>query len=346
MKELYSNLWSGLGSLVQSWLLPSVVGLGFFTIALVPAVNDRSPWLGVAKLEGTQQAFLFAFLAVLLSFFLASTARPLTRFLEGYSFWPAKLRQRRTEKHRRRWQDLHAQVTAAPTMEEKLKIRESLNEYPRKGEFLMPTRLGNALRAGETYGWVQYGLSTVDLWSRLTAVGGEQVNVQLAQAEIVLNFFIAMIWITGVLCSVSVLVALWSGHFLYALWLIPLLALVPLFYNRAISAVAWYSQGMMALVDLTRGKLAEALGLRLPGDLSEERKIWRAVSNYAAWGATGWKDASTWAERISAAMVPRGALGEPGDSREPEGSVPAASHQVDGPGQQRARQARGEQSES
>jgi hypothetical protein len=36
--------------------------------------------------------------------------------------------------------------------------RERPNAYPGQERYLLPTKLGNALRAGESYAWVQYGL--------------------------------------------------------------------------------------------------------------------------------------------------------------------------------------------
>jgi hypothetical protein len=174
---------------------------------------------------------------------------------------------------------------------------------------VLPTRLGNALRAGETYGWVQYGLSTVDMWTRLTAVAEDKINNQLVESRAVLNFYIALIWLSLALCFATVVVTVWAGKVLLLLWLVPLLGLIPLWYRRSVATVSWYSQGMQALVDLTRGKLAETLGIQLPGDLKEERKIWKAVSDYAVWGP-GWTNSADWIKVINEATVQRGATDE------------------------------------
>jgi hypothetical protein len=83
---------------------------------------------------------------------------------------------------------------------------------------VLPTRLGNALRAGETYGWVQYGLSTVDMWTRLTAVAEDKINNQLVESRAVLNFYIALIWLSLALCFATVVVTVWAGKVLLLLW--------------------------------------------------------------------------------------------------------------------------------
>ena len=309
MKELYSSLWDSLGKFLQTWLMPSFVATGFFTVALLPAVRHELPWSRIFEMSSTSRALLFVFSATTLSFLLASTARELTRLLEGYTLRPVSLKKRWIEKQKSKRKKLLEKITSSPLLEEKLRHRERLNQYPRKSDLVLPTRLGNALRAGESYGWIQYGLSTVDLWTRLTAVAEDKVNNQLSQSKAVLDFFIAMIWLSGALFVATVVVAFWANNLLYLAWLVPLVALIPLWYHRAVAAVSWYAQGMQALVDLTRGRLAADLGLRLPGSLEEERLLWQAVSDYVAWG-TGWSETSAWVDLIDKATVPRGARSE------------------------------------
>jgi hypothetical protein len=249
------------------------------------------------------------FTSVILSFILASTARELTRLLEGYTIWPPSLKLAWTKKQQERRTDLLSKIAESQLLADKVRLREELNQYPRKANLVLPTRLGNALRAGETYGWVQYGLSTVDMWTRLTAVAEDKINNQLVESRAVLNFYIALIWLSLALCFATVVVTVWAGKVLLLLWLVPLLGLIPLWYRRSVATVSWYSQGMQALVDLTRGKLAETLGIQLPGDLKEERKIWKAVSDYAAWGP-GWTNSADWIKVINEATVQRGATDE------------------------------------
>ena len=63
---------------------------------------------------------------------------------------------------------------------------------------------------------------------------------------------------------------------------------------------------MQALVDLSRGKLAAALGLQLPGSIEAERRLWRAVTNYAVWGPW-WQRSTSWLSTIDDSLVSRGA---------------------------------------
>ncbi len=96
MSTLYGNLWSALAGYIQSWMLPSTFGVGFFAVALLPHVEDQSPWSGLADARSADGALLFASATLVVSFALAVSARPFVRFLEGYTLRPRWLRDRWT----------------------------------------------------------------------------------------------------------------------------------------------------------------------------------------------------------------------------------------------------------
>jgi hypothetical protein len=150
----------------------------------------------------------------------------------------------------------------------------------------------------------------------LVALADDKVNEQLNQSRAVLDFFVALIALSVPLGAATVPVAVWSGEPLVLLWLPALWVLVPAWYGRAVAAVSWHAQAMQALVDLTRLPLAERLGLRLPGDLHAERRVWQAVSDYTAWGPD-WTAAQGWVADINAALTSRGAVADPSSPRQP-----------------------------
>jgi hypothetical protein len=306
VSDLYGSVWGALAAYIQSWVLPSTIGVGFFVLALLPAVEDKQPWSGLEGVSGAEAALLFGFATLIVSFVLASSARPLLRLLEGYTLRPLWLRKRWIEKQGARRRQLRERIAQSSSVDEQLRLREQLNQFPRRATWVLPTRLGNALRAGETYGWRQYGLSTVDLWTRLVSVAGDKVVEQLTQSRAVLDFFVALIGLSGGLVAATAAAALWAQEPDVLLWLLPLCLLVPLWYSRAVAAVTWHAQAMQALADLARVPLAEKLGIRLPGDLASERGVWEAVSDYAAWGP-GWTGANEWISQIDEVLTARGA---------------------------------------
>jgi hypothetical protein len=312
LKELYGNLWTGLASYIQSWALPSAIGVGFFAFALLPRVEDQSPWSGLSGADTAEGALLFAFATLVVSFALAVMARPLLRLLEGYTLRPQWLKNQWTKSQRARRKVLRQQIASASSLEVKARLREELSQFPRDPSWVLPTRLGNALRAGETYGDSQYGISIVALWTRLVAVVDEKVVEQLAQSRAVMEFFVAMMALSGALAAATVIVAVDAGEAVVLWWLVLLLGLMPIWYGRAVASVSWYAQAMYALADLGRLPLAKELGIRLPGDLAKERAVWEAVSEYAAWGPN-WESAAAWVARIDEVLVERGANGPGSD---------------------------------
>lgn len=306
MRDILSSLWSGVADFVGAWLMPSFLSMAYVFEILLPNTQPAFVPARVQDLEGGARLFAIAAAALALALVLASAATPLTRVLEGYYLWPPKLKDWRIKRHKKRQQELRAAISSSTSRVDMMRYRERLNGYPRVGWLVLPTRLGNALRAGESYGWVQYGFSVPDLWTHLTAVASSELRRQLRQSRTVLDLFIAATWLSAALAVVTLatLVSDYSPQFLA--WAVVLAALVPFWYHRAVGSVAWYARSMWALADLCRTDLADRLGLQLPGTLEEERKLWRAVSEYAAWGR-GWTKTPEWISQIDEALTVRGA---------------------------------------
>jgi hypothetical protein len=310
VRDVSGGIWGRLAGYLESWLLPSAAGVTFVALVLLPAANHEPVATTLSEVDTVGQAALFVLAMLLVSFLLDSVSLPLARLLEGYTL-PKPLADRLKQRQRRRWEALRAEIAAADK-ETALRLRGKLNSYPRSEEYLLPTRLGNALRAGETYGWEQYRISTVDLWTRLVAVAEQRTVDQIQQARVRLDLFLALIWLSLVLSPVTIGVSIWSAQPALLWWLVPLVGLLPVWYGRAVAAVSWYSQGMQAMVDLSRGKLAASLGIRLPGTIAAERRIWEAVSEYASWGRR-WSTSPQWIKTIDEALMPTGAAADDPD---------------------------------
>ena len=59
---------------------------------------------------------------------------------------------------------------------------------------------------------------------------------------------------------------------------------------------------MRSIADVSRFKLAEQLGLTIPPNIDDEKRIWRAVSDYSAWGPSA-KKKDEWIETIRKARA-------------------------------------------
>ena len=106
---------------------------------------------------------------------------PALRLLEGY--WPrpfrrlrfglVRLLRKRLHKKEDRWQklaDVESQKQTAEQQSEYALLDAELAHYPVDPRRLMPTRLGNILRAAEEYPQVRYGLAMSVCWPRLWLV--------------------------------------------------------------------------------------------------------------------------------------------------------------------------------
>ncbi|MCX5127099.1 hypothetical protein OOK25_25930, partial [Streptomyces sp. NBC_00347] len=159
-------------------------------------------------------------------------------------------------------------------------LRERLARYPVDPAQVAPTRLGNAIRRLEEYGYDRFRLDTQVMWNELTGNAPEQVRRQVDLARANVDFFVALVFghCAVVLCAAA---ALTTAHpdvpLLLAAIVLPGV-LMPVWYRAAVSATDEWAAAVRALVNSGRKPLAESLGLSLPGELDGERRMWALVS--------------------------------------------------------------------
>lgn len=195
----------------------------------------------------------------------------LIRLLEGYWAHAMPCGSRLAQRYRTRHQRIHAQY------EGRLTKRHALwpDSYPRNVDRIMPTRLGNILRAGEEHAYLRYGIDSVTAWPRLYIVlpetfrqtfGSAAANLELAVIISVLGAAFAAIG--GLLASVmlpwyAALLIVGGG-----------MAVAWLGYQAALHAASGYAMLIRAAFDVHRWKLLEAMGLKSPTSYDSEREQW------------------------------------------------------------------------
>jgi hypothetical protein len=285
LKGLAGNL-----AYLTAWLLPSLLGVGVFAVGVFPSIQALPFIPSTQKVSATSLAAVLAGASVLLGFVLNTASTPLYRFLEGYSrLAPLKTwrRERMLRARRRllaRYQTERQQGTGYAT---NLAL-EAASTFPSADDEVTPTRLGNAIRAFETYAWRQYRMDSQTLWDPLWAVVPQQLRDEYDHARAAVDFCVASMAVLVVLSLVVLGVwvgAWWIGQGLaLALVLIgtigPLVALAVL-YRLAVSGCLTWGIAHKGIVEVGRVPLASALGLRLPATLKEEREMWRLVSRFA-----------------------------------------------------------------
>lgn len=279
MGDLFKSLSSGLAQFVYAWILPSALTFGVFSVLVLAhleafAVRDINLWIGGA---------LFTLGTVTLSVVFAYAARAIYRVLEGISM-PAWPRKRLLKRQHRRYYRLQALARSVhqPTAQE---ATEQLKAFPEDPGMLMPTRLGNALKAMESYGVSRFGLDSQTFWYELQAAAPDAIRTATRETRASVDFFISSIaHLTLLGCACIAALPLVDNPIVVTLAAAISLSLTPLAYSQASANVLEWHWSIRALVNTSREGLATSLGLALPANSADEWDMWQAVSGLAHYG--------------------------------------------------------------
>lgn len=272
-----------------AWIVPSAAVVAVFVLAVLPELETVTSLRRLASRTPLEAALLFSIAVLVLSVFFAYTALPIYRWLEGYTM-PRALRAPLIKRQLRAWHRL--QATYAHQRDAGLdwySTLEQLAAYPSSTEEIMPTRLGNALRAMEDYGTSRFGLDSQSLWYELLAMAPNDVRRDAEDARAGVDFFISAVAHLAFLATVSAFVAIWAAV-AHGSWIasaaaaVVSVALLPLTYGQAVSNVGEWRLAIRALVNTGRVPLADGLGLRLPNTFQEERELWTKYVGLVAHG--------------------------------------------------------------
>jgi hypothetical protein len=174
-------------------------------------------------------------------------------------------------------------------------VLKSYLQYPTDRRYVMATKMGNRLRAMETYGKSRYGLDSQILWYDLLASVEKETKDQVQDARQPVDQYVSLLTVTFLLTAASILSALAAavdpagGRTLPAL-ILPILCwpLLLFFYRRILDTIGEWEAAISALVNVGRMPLAKAYGLAIPASLPQERRMWRALTNYVYYGNKEW----------------------------------------------------------
>jgi hypothetical protein len=149
---------------------------------------------------------------------------------------------------------------------------QRLHWLPADPAMVMPTRLGNVLRAAEARPAMKYGLDAVACWPHLWLLLGNDSREEIARARAALDAAIRL-WLWGALTVV------WT---VWAWWALPLALVVTVasYYGSMVGAARAYGDLLDAAFDLNRGALYGALRWPLPASPAEESRQGEAISEY------------------------------------------------------------------
>lgn len=261
-------------------------------VVLLVAAQGPSGQVGFAaalrRLSGLGAAgALFLAAAVLVVAVAAHPLQlPLIRLLEGY--WPrwagalSRLAVRAQRRAFRRLAD-RAQVTGTASGPAEagaalVAAWELSRRFPPEESALLPTALGNVLRATEWTAGAPYGADTVAWWPRLYPVLGDRMREIIDDRRTQLDLACRLSASAAVSGVVSVGVLLGDGWW-FALALVPF-ALAAVAYRAGISAALAYGETVRSAFDLHRFDALAALHLALPSDPDTEVVFNRRLSRF------------------------------------------------------------------
>ncbi|QNE77546.1 hypothetical protein F0344_25745 [Streptomyces finlayi] len=235
----------------------------------------------ISTLSGAEFASL-AVLVVAVALVLQPLQLGLVRLLEGY--WPkvgflAHATAWAKDRQGNHWEDLRRATTISAenvgsdaTATAQLDASRWAIAFPPSKDRVLPTRLGNALRAAEDRGGRPYGLDTVTAWPRLYPLLPDRLSAIIDDGRDQLDYssrFVATFAI-GAIGSLMLLAA--HGGWWLVLPAI-LAALTWLSYAAAVAAARAYGQSVCAAFDLHRFALFTAAHIALPPNGATEQQL-------------------------------------------------------------------------
>lgn len=324
MGSLFANI-SGTFTkpVIIGMLFPALLFLLTFHLVVVPAL----PWqpkmfqdLSALDTEWKLAGFTLAGSVVTLLLYILNN--PIIRLFEGYPWQHGPLgvylaeKRRKTLEHEaallpeidRKREELAEEIAQAQSEHrsvpdlrlaydllekgEREMIESHLFAYPIPGSVL-PTRLGNVIRAFENYPWKMYRIAAVVMWPRFIAriepAYAQAIDDAKSHFDLMLNlsFLSSLLFLTigflGLLFPVPFL-----GRDFFFLWIgkLAITAVAALlFYNAAVARAAVWGAVVRGAFDLYRRPVMAALGFtQTPATIEEERELWEAISLQYSYG--------------------------------------------------------------
>jgi hypothetical protein len=255
-------------------LLPVLVWAGGLTALAISGVGWPQALTWWKARDGAEQAWLTVAAvaaAVLVAYVAAGQTMALTRIGEGY--WPGWLARPGVAVQRRRWQRLDLRTAGG--------YARRYREFPVDESDLLPTRLGNALRAAENYPGdpERYGLDAVFFWPRLYLVLPADAREQVDRCRGALDRAVLMAGLAVLFPFAAIPVVVWSGGG-WRLWLTGAVAaavVAILAHRSALDGALAFGEILRACFDLHRLPLLDQYGLARPETLEAERALWMAL---------------------------------------------------------------------
>jgi hypothetical protein len=232
-------------------------------------------WTGLDAGRQVALGVAAAAVVVVVAVIVGTQVVAMTRLLEGYWRWRwadatlGRLGRHRQEKRRKKL-DLNSE----------LGYLHSYLAFP-PDSTPQPTRLGNALRAAESYPGdkERWGLDAAFWWPRLYLILPDSARGQVDDARASLDQLIVLTMLSAAFGVAALALSCAGLNLAVGLGCAAgALLLSRSSYLAAVTAAGVFGELVRSSYDLFRGDLLAKLGWPMPATLAEERRLWAALS--------------------------------------------------------------------
>jgi hypothetical protein len=245
----------------------------------------QQDWMLKSNGSGFYAQIWFIVVALITITTLAYLLKPFThqiiRFYEGY--WPLTLQKWFTEwpvlGEKSIWKNKTNQMLNAVKDEDWEKYNRLQSQlfygFPTSKNLIMPTSLGNTIRAAEDYSNTSYGMDSIFWWPRLWPL---LPRIMIKEIDDSFYLLVALLNLSALIAIVAIfgLEYLRQAGFGWEAWLELLLGLILAFisYRSAVVQAQEYGENIRVSIDLYRFEILKALHQSLPNNLKEEFDLW------------------------------------------------------------------------
>ncbi len=270
------------GDWLQHFFSPALLfwGGGFLLVSFTSWINPLQDFLAAEPKLQIPLGLAFIGLVIMSDILSEWATLPILQMLEGY-YWPTWLEKRGIARWRRILEEKDDQMARLnphllEQRKERIRLENELMLYP-EHNYMMPTDLGNLLRAAEAYSNKRYGLDAIIVWPHLWQLLPESGQQELRSIRRQLDRAVQLLgW-----------AALFWGFTYYTWYAIPI-ALITLIiaYYRMIQCATLYGTLIRTAFDLHRFALYEQMRWPLPQTIDDEVALGKQLTQYIWRGFT------------------------------------------------------------
>jgi hypothetical protein len=270
------------GQLGKRFVLNAFFPILLFTLlaaaVITPGGDDLSASLAAYEAESAAGKILiivgWAAVVLVLANILANASLSIIRLFEGYA-----LPDRIAKHGRSYWYNKATEAIEARSPDRDLNYPLPAPNKPFSYEDVAPTKLGNVLRAAETYPKKRYGADAMRVWPRLYHLLPAELRTSAEEAQQAMEFLLVVAFLAGLfgpLATVYLMLLEASTLWVLAASLGPAVVAYAA-YLGALAPAGLYADDIRTAFDAHRMRLLEALQVPRPVTVAEERRTWEQL---------------------------------------------------------------------